>query len=91
MAKPVVGPMLEPEIVMIVWSDAVEAASGWTPIEDIDLHLPPMRTVGWLIGQSDVAYAIAQDVDLAESNVHTYSLIPKRVVQSIHRLTIVEG
>jgi len=91
MAKPDHGPMLEPEIVEIVWVDATPQAPGWIPIEDIDLELPTMRTVGWLIGQSDVAYAIAQDVDLAGAYVNTYSLIPKRVVTSMHRLAIAEN
>lgn len=82
--------MLTPEMVLITWLDSQEQEPGWTPIEDIDLALPTMRTVGWLIGQSDVAYAIAQDVDLVASNVHTYSLIPRRVVVSIERLAVVD-
>ena len=77
-------------MVLIVWTDAVVPESTWLPIADIDLNLPTMRTVGWLIGQSDVAFAIAQDVDLYESNVHTYSLIPRRTVVSMHRLAIAE-
>jgi len=81
--------MVEPEVVMIVWADAQEMEPGWTSIDDIVLELPTMRTVGWLIGQTDNVYAIAQDVDLAESNVHTYSLIPKGWVVSIHRLAII--
>ena len=82
--------MVEPEMVLVVWTDAVDGPTGWQPITDIDLHLPTMRTVGWLVGHSDIAYAIAQDVDLYESNVHTYGLIPKRTIVSMHRLAIVD-
>ena len=82
--------MDEPEMVLVVWVDALLPDSTWVAIADVESEMPTVRTVGWLVGHSDIAYAIAQDVDLYESNVHTYGLIPKHVVQSIHRLAIVE-
>jgi len=80
----------EPEFVLIVWVDALLPDSAWTPIAEIDLEMPSVRTVGWLVGQSDVAYAIAQDVDLYNGHVHTVGLIPKKTVVSMHRLAIAD-
>ena len=82
--------MDEPEMVLVVWVDALLPDSTWVAIADVESEMPTVRTVGWLVGQSDVACAIAMDIDLAQGNVHAYGVEPKRVVQSIHRLAIVE-
>ena len=82
--------MDEPEMVLVVWVDALLPDSTWVAIADVDLEMPTVRTVGWLVGHSDIAYAIAQDVDLYNGHVHMCGLIPKKTVVSMHRLAIAD-
>jgi hypothetical protein len=83
--------MIELEMVLVTWKDAELKPGGWTPLDEVDMHLSIMRTVGFLLGETEDAIGLCSDLDAETDDtlVHSVALIPKGMVVSIERLGVI--
>ena len=69
-------------MVLVTWKDAIGPMDEWGPLSEVDLVLPVIHTVGWLVAETSEAFCLVTDIDYRddELNVHSAGLIPKGMV-----------
>ncbi len=67
------------EIALIKWVDAKTANNGWTNQADLDISIPEVESVGFVIEEDDKKIAILQTV-ADDGDCFNLFVIPKGVV-----------
>lgn len=86
MKKKRIGEVDGTALVKILWDDAFSLPDDWydVPLETLEPH--PMISVGYLVRETDWAYAIAHTRDLDEKACCGVIVIPKPMVKEVIHL-----
>ena len=74
------------KIVRIEWLDSCQAVSGWAELDNLDLSIPTMITVGFVIRQNLEVVAVA--TSLGRYHVGTVTVIPKCSIKRIEYINV---
>lgn len=69
------------KIELVIWRDAGGESEGWESPEDISDENPIIKSVGWLVKETDNNITLAMDL-ADDGDTHTRGRIPKGMVIS---------
>lgn len=73
---------------LIIWEDAGgEQDGGWQEPADVDTELSTIRSVGWVVKETDKNITLAMDLS-DDGQTHTRGRIPKGMIISRKELTL---
>jgi hypothetical protein len=64
------------EMIELHWSDS-QSCAGWTPNGQHDANPALIKTVAWLIEETDEVYVVSSHDDPGNSHTHSPMTIPK--------------
>lgn len=73
-------------LVEILWIDAESGDTEWTTPEEIDVDLPEVTSIGFLVKETDTTFVIASTI--SQDHINGQFKIPKGMVKSKRVLTI---
>lgn len=83
--------MKEPELYYAQWLDS-NATSGWTELKDFNEPCATIKTIGWLIFESDESITIAGSIAIPEENIpaqaNCFVTIPRVALKQFYKIQI---
>lgn len=76
---------MKKHIVHVIWLDA-GSCSAWTEVSDIEKHIEPTHSVGFLIFEDADIICLALTYDHSTKSVNATMNIPKCCVKKVRRL-----
>jgi hypothetical protein len=72
----------------LIWLDSgLTDHPGWKPLSEMkDIHLATVRTVGYLLGETDEEYHLVGSLDTADESGFSLTVIAKANVKYVNRL-----